>query len=97
MLTGARGVVGAHFFASDSSYSIFPSQGRFCQGRAERGLAIPLTGSSLRSIIPYDESLRGHKREAGVYSHRLVRAFIVIEVDKIVNLFPCFSWTLVIF
>ena len=49
----ARGVVGAHFFASDSSYSIFPSQGRFCQGRAERGLAIPLTGSSLRSIIPY--------------------------------------------
>lgn len=98
VLTGAVGVVGKHFFASDSSYFIFSSQGRFCQGGAERGLAVPLTGSLLRSILP----LRMNHFEAisrgwGFIAKCLVRAFIVVEVDKIINLFPCFSWTLVIF
>lgn len=68
VLTGAAGLVSAHFFASDSSYPIFPYQGRFCQGRAERGLAVPLTGSLLGSRITKDESLRGHKRRLEFYS-----------------------------
>lgn len=96
--TEVGGLGDAHFFASDSSYLIFTSQGRFCQGRAKRGLTVPLTGSSLRSILP----LRMNHSEAiygggGFIAKRLVRAFIVIKIDKIVNLFPCLSWTLVIF
>ncbi|WP_342214764.1 sodium:solute symporter family transporter [Peribacillus sp. TH27] len=59
----------AYFFGVIHLDAIFPSQGRFCQGQAERGLCRILyrfshgKGSSIK-----DESLTGYKRRQEVYS-----------------------------
>jgi len=87
------GVVGEHFFAIDSSYSIFSSQGRSKGSGARTCHTLDRTSLGKYPLLKMNHSEAIN--EGGEFiAKRFARALIVIERDKVVNLF---SWTLIIF